>query len=97
MNPLDIIREEGKKLGVKVSENDADNILWSCTGWPAFWNDDPEVCIRRDAKEYLESVKKHGWKEAWRLEEKARDDAMARREREDEDTVSSGHAQSQEG
>lgn len=50
---LEVVRE----YFPEVSPEDADTILWSRTGFPAFWNgDDPETCLREQLKAYADAV-----------------------------------------
>lgn len=34
-----------------VSDELAGAILWEYTGWPAFWDGDPEMCMRKQLQE----------------------------------------------
>ena len=60
MTPIEIVQEEGKKLGFNVSETDADYILWEETGFPSYWPDrtiTPEENLRVQATEFFEGAK----------------------------------------
>ena len=52
-SPLQIAREifpevpKGKK-----GDNSLGYIIWNFTGYPSFWDGDPETCFRRQLQEY---------------------------------------------
>jgi len=46
--PVDIVRE----YFPDATDEHADGILWSRTGWPVFWAGDPETCMRQQLQEY---------------------------------------------
>lgn len=34
-----------------ISDGDMNVVLWEFTGWPCFWDGDPETCLRRQLEE----------------------------------------------
>lgn len=51
--PADIVRE----YFPGISDQKADAILWEFTGWPCFWNGDPEECMRKQLQESADEVR----------------------------------------
>lgn len=46
-HPLEIVRD----VFPDVNDEEAECILWERTGWPAFWDGDPETVLRRQLQE----------------------------------------------
>ena len=53
MNGLAIAQEEATKLEVVLDDAALDYILWEETGWPAFFEGDPEVTLRKQLQTAL--------------------------------------------
>lgn len=47
MIPFDIAKE----YFPQATDEQIDFILWEYTGFPAFWNGDPETCLRKQLQE----------------------------------------------
>lgn len=52
MTVLELIREEAAKAGVECDDKLAEHILWSQTGYPAFWPD-PEKTPEQNLRDQL--------------------------------------------
>ena len=39
-----------------ATDEEVDGLLWNRTGYPCFWRDDPEKCIREDLSVYKATV-----------------------------------------
>ena len=57
MTWIELVRDEAKKLKRTVTDEQADYILWEHTGFPEFWQGDPETCCREQVREFFESEK----------------------------------------
>jgi hypothetical protein len=58
MTPIEVAREEAWFFRRTVTDEEADGIIWTFTGFPAFWNiptdgDTPEECFRKQLREYF--------------------------------------------
>ena len=51
----DVVKSVAQEFDRTVTDADIDYILWEHTGFPAFFDGDPEECVRRQVKEYFES------------------------------------------
>lgn len=70
--PLDIVKE----YFPSATDEQATSVLWICTGWPSFFaEDNPEVGLRRQLKEYSIKSNKNPW-EACAIAENEMDRAM---------------------
>jgi hypothetical protein len=56
MNAIEIAREEAAKANVKLDESALEYIIWEETGWPAFFDGDPETCFREQLRKVLEPI-----------------------------------------
>lgn len=63
----ELFREEAEAAGKPIpTDEEIGDILWSQTGWPAFWNipsdgATPVECLRKQVREFF----KHGWRDPY--------------------------------
>ncbi len=50
-SPVDIVRE----YFPSASDDDAGWLLWNVTGWPCFWDGDPEQVMRRQLQAFKDN------------------------------------------
>ena len=55
MTWLEVCKDEAKKAGVELTDKQADTVLWEFTGFPSFFDGDPEECVRRQVREWANS------------------------------------------
>ena len=66
MTHIDLVQEEAARLGLTVTDERANTILWSFTGFPSFWaikdGETNEECCRRQVREALTGLaEKRPW------------------------------------
>ena len=57
---LDVVMLEARRVGVTVTEDYAEHIIWSETGYPCFWPDrskTPEENFRIQVREYFDRLR----------------------------------------
>jgi len=57
MNPLAIAKEVAEASGATIQAEDLEYFIWECTGWPAFFDGDPETVFRAQLKKAFDSVR----------------------------------------
>jgi len=55
MTYLELVRSVASEHGQSVSNDEAYYILWEHTGFPSFWESDPELDCRRQVHEYFKN------------------------------------------
>ena len=81
MTWIEMVKEEAAAVGLTIGDATADNILWSRTGFPGFWNTPedgatPQECCRKQLREFFARAKAVGLGEAWREAEERYERAM---------------------
>ena len=55
----EIVYEEAAKCGIPIDKKlDITEILWNETGYPCFWDGDPETCLRQQLHDFFIKLKK---------------------------------------
>ena len=62
MNVGEVIREEAAKVGVTLTDEEVEHVLWEHTGYPCFWPIDelhptPADAFRKQVIEWADSLK----------------------------------------
>jgi len=52
---VEIVQDEARQLFIALPKDFAEHILWEHTGFPSFYDGDPEVCIRKSTRIFLET------------------------------------------
>lgn len=63
MTAREVAQDIARSMGKKLTDEQADRIIWEFTGFPAFWNiprdgDTPEECIRTQISRFLRDPEK---------------------------------------
>ncbi len=58
----ELMDEECAKVGVELTDEEVEHVLWAHTGYPCFWstsetNPTPEACLRAQVREWAEHKK----------------------------------------
>jgi hypothetical protein len=57
MKIYEVVREEALKYGRQISDDDIEYVIWTHTGYPAFWNSNdgetPEECFRTQLNRFF--------------------------------------------
>lgn len=53
MNWIELVQETAKEFDIKLTSSEADYILWEETGFPAFFDGDPETCCREQLRKFF--------------------------------------------
>ncbi len=68
MTAIDLVIEEATKAGVHLLRGEIEHVIWSMTGFPAFWNilsdgETPQDCFRKQVKEACSKIALRGFSE----------------------------------
>jgi hypothetical protein len=64
MNAIAIAKEVAAACGVDIEHNDLEYYIWECTGWPSFFDGDPETTFRAQLKTAFDAVREAQAKQA---------------------------------